>query len=139
RVDREASGVLDLLETADIDARHSFTSGRHQIVWGGGYRISRDEFRNTANIFVVEPPKETIGIGNVFAQDSISLRPDLKLTVGLKYEHSSYSGGEFLPSARIAWQVSERTLLWAAVSRAVRTPSRIDRDLVGAGITERAT
>jgi iron complex outermembrane receptor protein len=35
-----------------------------------------------------------------------------------------------MPSARIAWRPSERTMWWASVSRAVRSPSRIERDLV---------
>jgi iron complex outermembrane receptor protein len=34
-----------------------------------------------------------------------------------------------MPSARLAWRPARETLLWAAVSRAVRTPSRIDREL----------
>src|SRR6185312_1167895 len=33
------------------------------------------------------------------------------------------------PSARLQWNVTTNQTLWAAVSRAVRTPSRVDRDL----------
>jgi iron complex outermembrane receptor protein len=58
----------------------------------------------------------------------------LSVTAGVKLERSSYSGVEILPNLRIAWQPAPNHLLWAAVSRAVRTPSRIDRDLAGGGI-----
>jgi len=34
-----------------------------------------------------------------------------------------------LPNLRVAWQPNQRNLVWAAISRAVRTPSRIDRQL----------
>src|SRR5690606_30745749 len=77
-------------------------------------------------------------ISNLFFQDSIALHSDLTLTVGTKFEYSSYTGLEHLPSIRLAWSVTEDTLLWSAVSRAVRTPSRIDRDLIGPGIVSQA-
>ena len=135
KVDRESPGVTDNLETFDIQAQHSFALGsRHALVWGGGYRLTDDKFVNTLNPFVIDPESDTVSIGNVFLQDSIALREDLTLTVGTKFEYSSYSGLEYLPSARVAWQVSDEDLLWAAVSRAVRTPSRVDRDLVAPGI-----
>jgi iron complex outermembrane receptor protein len=43
-------------------------------------------------------------------------------------ETNSYTGSEFLPSARVAWRPAEEHLLWTAASRAVRAPSRIDRE-----------
>jgi iron complex outermembrane receptor protein len=57
------------------------------------------------------------------------LDDSLSLTLGSKVEHNSYTGLEFEPSARVQWQASPTQTLWSAVSRAVRTPSRIDRDL----------
>jgi iron complex outermembrane receptor protein len=50
------------------------------------------------------------------------------LTLGTKLEHNDYSGLEVQPSVRLAWIPRERHTLWAAVSRAVRTPSIIDAD-----------
>jgi iron complex outermembrane receptor protein len=35
---------------------------------------------------------------------------------------------EFLPSVRLGWSVAPAHLLWAAASRTVRAPSRLDRD-----------
>ncbi len=130
RAEREALGVNDVLETFDLEGRHSFQAGeRHSMVWGGGYRTTREKFDNRLNIFVLDPVEDDIQIANLFAQDSIAVASDLTLTLGLKYEHSSYSGGEFLPSARLAWQVTDAHTLWGAVSRTVRTPSRFDREL----------
>ncbi len=57
------------------------------------------------------------------------LRDNLKLTLGAKLEYSSYTGLDVLPNMRLGWAVTDQTFLWAAVSRAVRTPSRLDRDL----------
>jgi iron complex outermembrane receptor protein len=67
-------------------------------------------------------------------QDEIALTDRLTLTLAGKLEHNSYTGLEVLPSARLAWRATPTTLLWAAASRAVRTPSRFDRDLINTGL-----
>jgi iron complex outermembrane receptor protein len=56
-------------------------------------------------------------------------------TIGTKLEHNEYTGFEIQPSARLAWRINERHSLWTAVSRAVRTPSRIDGELQASGNT----
>jgi iron complex outermembrane receptor protein len=67
----------------------------------------------------------------MFAQDEISLSPErMNLTLGAKFEHNYYTGFEFQPSARLAWLPDKQQTIWAALSRAVRAPSRIDGELV---------
>jgi iron complex outermembrane receptor protein len=135
RSERSAPGIETLTESADLLFQHTLAPfGRHEIIWGGGYRVYRDEFLAPAGVFVLDPAEDTIELGNVHMQDVIALHDDVDLTLGVKFEHSSFSGSEYLPSARLAWTPSDRLLLWAAVSRAVRTPVRIDRDLVAPGI-----
>jgi iron complex outermembrane recepter protein len=137
--ERSTFGVQDELQVFDASAQHNFALGtRHQIVWGAGYRVTDDKFVNTLNAFVLDPESDVVQHGNLFVQDSIGLTEDLTLTLGTKFEYSSFSGFEYLPSGRVAWSVTDTTLLWAAVSRAVRTPSRIDRDLVNPGILDQS-
>ena len=57
------------------------------------------------------------------------LRPELSLTVGTKLEHNDYTGFEVEPNVRLSGFWTPNQALWSAVSRAVRTPSRIDSDL----------
>lgn len=119
----------EVLDTYDIDVQHRFSpGGRHDIVWGGGYRYSRDVVTNSAALAFL-PATRDLTLGNVFVQDSIALGERLKLTVGAKLEHNNYTGFEIQPNVRLAWKPSEQVLLWSAISRAVRTPSRLDRDL----------
>jgi iron complex outermembrane receptor protein len=66
---------------------------------------------------------------SIFAQDEMRLRDDLRLTLGARLERNDYTGNEFLPSLRLAWKVAPEHLLWAAASRTVRAPSRLDRDV----------
>ena len=120
------------LDTYDADLQHSFQWGsRQQIVWGGGVRLSRYVIEGTANLFFV-PPKRTLKLSNLFAQDTISLTETTRLTVGAKVEDGPYLGAEVLPSARLSWTPNEAAMLWAAVSRAIRAPTPFDRDVVEA-------
>ena len=122
------------LDTYDLDVQHSFSWGRsHQIVWGGGYRVTEDDFPVTPtppNTQFFDPVGRRQGLGNVFVQDAVALNPALTLTLGLKLEDDPYTGLEALPTARLSWKATESTLVWAAASRAVRAPSRLDRDFV---------
>jgi len=134
-LERKTPGVFgDFLHTYDVEAQHSFASGAHEVVWGGGYRRTEDRFpivpANPSTPFTqfFQPESRSLNLGNLFAQDTVALTPALKLTVGLKLEDDPYSGLEVLPNARLSWKASDTALLWAAVSRAVRAPSRLDRD-----------
>jgi iron complex outermembrane receptor protein len=66
----------------------------------------------------------------VFAQDTLALSDSFKLTLGVKLEDNPYSGWETQPDVRLAWQVSDGTLLWAAASRAIRSATPFDQDVV---------
>jgi iron complex outermembrane receptor protein len=123
--------------TIDVEAEHVFTwRDVHRIVWGGGYRNWDDRFVNTANPFVLVPESERLGITNLFAQDTIALRQDLRLVLGSKFEYSTFSGWAVMPNVRLGWQADARNFLWGAVSRAVRSPSRLERDLAAPGIVD---
>jgi len=136
RIERLARGIHDELRVWDIEAQHAFTLGRHALVVGGGYRITRDEFRTLAEPQLLSPPRRRIDIGNVFVQDQVALTDNLDLTVGIKLETNDYTGSEWMPSARLGWAPSDRQFVWAAVSRAIRNPSRIERDFSIAGFVE---
>ena len=61
------------------------------------------------------------------------MKDRLHLTLGTKLEYNDDTHFEYQPSGRLLWKVTERQTAWAAVSRAVRTPSRIDRELFAPG------
>lgn len=129
----------DALETFDVEAQYNAAMGAHDIVVGGGVRTTRDGFTNNLNGFHLEPPSRRLWVMNAFGQDRIALSDKVDLVAGLKLERSSFSGVQFLPNFRLAWHPSDRILLWGAVSRAVRTPSRIDRQLVFLPLLAQAT
>ena len=118
------------LSTYDIDFQHRFSIGtRNELVWGLGYRHIHDRIQNSASLAFL-PAEVTRRAYSGFLQDEITLLKErLSLTVGTKVEHNDYTGTEFQPSVRTAWKVDQRQTVWGAISRAARTPSRIDREL----------
>ena len=125
-----ASALTDSLDTYDLDFQDHFRwSTRQKVSWGLGYRATREANYDLAEIRF-SPPVLDHSLYSGFLQDEIELAPSLYLTAGSKLEHNGYTGFEVEPSVRLQWNVDPGELLWAAVSRAVRTPSRYDRDLV---------
>ncbi len=119
----------DKLDTYDVDLHHRFPLGsRQDVVWGLGYRRNRDDVDNSPTLAFL-PPDVTRQRFTAFLQDEFTLVADeLHVSLGSKFEHNDYTGFEYMPSARVAWTPTSEQTVWAAVSRAVRTPSRIDRE-----------
>jgi iron complex outermembrane receptor protein len=116
------------VKTYDVELQHNFTVGsRNNIVWGVGERAFRYNFENTT--LALEPASQTLNLANIFGQDTISLSRSVKLTLGLKLEDEPYAGVQVMPSIRLAWKPTDPVLLWAAISRAVRSPTPVDENL----------
>lgn len=122
-------GFTELLNTYDIDGQHRFPIGSaQQVTWGVAFRLMDDRITNVPG-FGFSPEHKILHLYSAFVQDEAELIEDrLRLTLGSKFEHNDYTGFEAQPSGRLAWTPNDDHLFWAAVSRAVRTPSRIDRD-----------
>lgn len=126
----EQFGTDERHTTADLDSQLTvYPLPRHEIIAGVTYRSTRDRLRNS-EWFSYAPARSTTVFVGAFIQDEITLAPEaLKLTVGTKLERNSYSGWEAQPSVRTLWHPTRTQSLWAAVSRAARTPSRSERDV----------
>ena len=114
----------------DVDASYHATFGtRHDVVAGAGYRfIDEALFGKTG--FSLTPPENTASLATAFLQDEIDLfGRRLALTLGSQAQYDSVSGGGLQPNARIMWKALPRQRLWAATSRALRTPSLQDRGI----------
>lgn len=121
--------IADQLQTFDVDVQHLFRAGdRHKLLWGVGYRNVNDHVVNrTVNVGLL-PERKNLDLVSGFIQDAISLGKKTELTLGTKLLHNVYSGFEIQPSARIAYSSNEQRTVWAAISRAIRAPSRLDVD-----------
>lgn len=124
-----AGKLFDDLETYDLDFQHRLAStGAHTIVWGLGYRLIQDDSQS-APALGFDPADARQELVSGFFQDQIELGGGRVLTFGTKVEHAHYTGFEWEPSIRMQQNIGEHGVVWGAISRAVRTPSRIDRDV----------
>lgn len=114
----------------DSEVQYDFPSyGRHQAIIGAGYRVTTDWLGNSPYV-IFSPSDRVQDIFKFFAQDKYELVPEKwYFTLGTKIEHNDYTGIEVQPNARLQWFPSRSQTVWAAVSRAVRTPSRLERDV----------
>jgi iron complex outermembrane receptor protein len=121
--------LIDDLDTYDLEFQHDIGIGDHnKFVWGLAYRFTH-EFDEDVSIVRFTPSGLSQELYSGFAQDEVALPGNVFFTAGSKVEHNDYTGLEVEPDVRLRWNPSEKQMLWAAVSRAVRTPSRYDRDL----------
>jgi iron complex outermembrane receptor protein len=127
RTDRRDLNYREVRNTVDLDFLHHLSQGRHELTWGAGFHVSPSHFIQTVPTVNFFPERDTYSIYSGFVQDSIWLVPDrLAAVLGTKLERNSYSGFEIQPGGRLIWTPTPRQALWAAVTRAVRTPSRIE-------------
>jgi iron complex outermembrane receptor protein len=131
RTSLSAPNVQEDRHTFDVDFVHHLALPReHQLRWGLGARLIPSTARPVVPTLLLDPPEITNRIFSAFVQDEMPLRRDrLSLTLGVKVEHNDYTGFEVLPSARLSWRVRPDHTAWGAVTRAVRTPSRLERDI----------
>lgn len=126
---RDDPSFVDDLETFDLDLQHRYVAlARHEIVWGLNFRYT-DNSNRSKGIFALEPEDSRDQLIGGFAQDQFAISDALRLTVGTKLEHNDFSGFEVQPTVRLAWDVAPGQNAWAAVSRAVRVPTRLERDI----------
>lgn len=118
-------------DTLALDLQHFFQIfPRHRLGTGLHYRYSRDDLRNTS-ILALDPSQRSDTLVGVFAEDKIDIITDtVFLTLGSKVEHNDFTGFEAQPTARVSWNVNKENFLWAAVSHAVRVPSRLEHDFI---------
>lgn len=112
-------------DTVDLTAQHTFGLGaRHDVIWGAGYRWIGLQLNQRTPAFGVPRGRLHEELFSAFVQDEFKLIPDrLSLTAGAKVEHNDFTGLEFQPSVRATFKPANNQTVWAAVSRAVRTPA----------------
>jgi iron complex outermembrane receptor protein len=110
--DQPPSGVGFELDTYDLDFQQSLNLGeRHRVVWGLGRRQHDYDIVNTPAL-AFSPAHRTLNLTNVFAQDTIALGSEFRLTAGVKFEENSIRDGRRSRSAPVLG-AQRNSLLWA--------------------------
>ena len=99
---------------------------KHRLTWGAGLRGFMDDARDGAVTHLTRT-RETLVVASLFAQDEIAVTGTVRLTLGARLDQQKYTGAGLQPSARLLWQPAPGQTAWAAVSQALRLPSRGER------------
>jgi len=125
-----AGGTAFVVHTYDFELQQTIAAGsRNRLVWGGGERLYRYAITNTPT-FLFEPPNRDLTLGDVFVQDTLTLTHTLSAVFGIKLEDDPFSGWTPLPDARLSWAMTDHATLWAAASRAIRSPTPFDTEVI---------
>ncbi|MGA7218323.1 MAG: TonB-dependent receptor plug domain-containing protein [Candidatus Sulfotelmatobacter sp.] len=135
RTNRHSAEYGETRNTFDIDFLHHLTlPWRQAFVWGLGGRVSPSDFIQVVPTLLFAP-HSTNQLYSAFLQDEITLVDNrLWLTIGSKFLHNNYTGFDIQPTVRLLWNPSPQQTIWAAVTRAVRTPSAIEEDFQDTGL-----
>jgi iron complex outermembrane receptor protein len=127
---QEVDGSGFRVETYDFDLVHSFMTGpRNEVVWGGGFRQFDYRIHSSGGL-QWEPTARNLSLYNLFVQDTVALGPRASLIAGVKVEDDPYVHAEVLPNLRLSLKPNPKLSLWASASRAIRSPTPFDRDVV---------
>jgi iron complex outermembrane recepter protein len=123
------NGLTEKVNTYDIEFQNSIKiHNSHNLVWGLNLRFLQHRVDNL-ELFAFLPANKNLLLYSLFVRDEITLiKEKLKLSLGTKIEHNIYTGFEYQPSGRLSFNATKNQIIWGSVSRAVRTPARIDRD-----------
>jgi iron complex outermembrane recepter protein len=123
-------GTAFVVHTYDLELQQTIAAGsRNRIVWGGGERLYSYGITNTASL-LFEPPGHGLTLGDAFIQDTVAFSRQLDFVFGVKLEDDPFSGWTPLPDARLSWGINDRASVWAAASKAIRSPTPFDDEVV---------
>ena len=118
------------INNLNIDYQKRVQTGEHnELYWGAGYQQYWDNTRGGSVSF--SPASDTFRTGDVVLRDEWQFVPSLwTASAGVRLDYNSYRKLEFQPSFRLLFTPDSKQSAWFAISRAVRTPSRFDKDVV---------
>lgn len=110
--------------TCDIEVQHNYSfTDRQALTWGGSI-LSTNLSSQTNFRFGISPPERRTTTYGLFLQYDFALVPDkLHVIAGSKFDHNDFTGFEYQPQVRAVWTPRKSHAVWAAISRAVRTPT----------------
>jgi iron complex outermembrane receptor protein len=123
----DVSTGQSLQKTSDLDVQYRTTLwSRHDVVIGAGSRVTHERLDGGTTVFVT-PSQSNRFVDNAFVQDEIALAGKrIHVTLGSKLEYDTYASWGVQPTARVMWDLPRHQHVWAALSRALRTPSIFD-------------
>ncbi len=121
-------------QTVAGEFQQSLPSGAHELMWGGAYRLSRDDIQLPGSVMFdlakFEQQQRDWRLASFFVHDDYALLPRRwQLSGGVRVDFDSWSGTQVQPDIRLAYTPSASSTWWTSLARASRTPSRLELDV----------
>ena len=131
RTNRQDFELGETRDTFDVDfVQHVRMHGDQELTWGLGARVSPSNFIQTSPGVNFLPSKQVDSIYSGFVQYELPDREGQAYADGGNQAGAQQLQRLRLPAQRAAAvDAHDRQSFWAAVTRAVRTPSRLDQDV----------
>ena len=131
RTNRLGTEFGETRDNIDVDfVDHLTMLPREDVIWGAGMRFSPSNFIQTQPTVDFTNHQQLDSIYSAFVQDTFRIVPQrLQFTLGSKFTEDNYTGFEIQPNARLLWNIAPHSVFWSSISRAVRTPGRLDQDV----------
>lgn len=131
RTEFESPLIGDDRNTGELNIQYSFRPiDRLQLLAGAQYRVSGDKITNSA-IAALDPTRRTTQLESVYTKAKYDLIPEeLQFSGGVRLQHSDFISVEAEPDISLSWAPNEEQTIWGSISRAVRTPSRLENDFL---------
>ena len=121
-------------DTLNFEFQNRFCRGSYlDFVWGGIYRHTRDHIpiSHGAVFGAFFPKKRKDDLFSLFFQNEARFFSErVRFLTGVRLDHYNYSGLEVQPTFRLLYSLGKNQDIWAAISKAVRSPSRYNRDAI---------
>jgi iron complex outermembrane receptor protein len=115
--------------TSDLDFQQTRSLPNTEFTWGAGYRLYYDETTPSFHL-VYDPSSQLDNLFSAFIQNKFSLMEDkVHLTLGSRFEYHDKIGFEPQPTARISYNLTPDQMIWTALSRVSRFPTRGERNI----------
>jgi iron complex outermembrane receptor protein len=124
---------LDMdVQNLDLEyTRHTAITDENSLTWGLGYRMAQTNLQSENGFNDFNPEFRRTHGGRAFVQDELALPSlDSKAIIGAQIEEETLGGFTLQPNLHWMWNATAQTAIWAGISRAVRTPSREEVDIL---------
>jgi iron complex outermembrane receptor protein len=125
----------------NLDFQHDYKlNENNEIIWGLSYRMDYFSLDSMEPVIIFSNKNDKNNNWGMFFQDKFSLIPNkLYFIIGSKFEYNEFTHAEFLPNVRLSWLINKNNNFWAAISKAVRTPSKAGEDDISYAVASNGT
>jgi iron complex outermembrane recepter protein len=110
--------------TCDIELQHSYSvTDRQALTWGGSILSTNLSSQTNIRFGIFPPDRHTTTYSTFLQYDFVLVPNKLRVIAGSKFDHNDFTGFEYQPQVRAVWTPKKSHAVWAAISRAVRTPT----------------